>query len=280
MINVKSRIKQAAARLEFSDSPETDAYEIAKYVFSLTKNDILISPEIQADESRLKEFDALITKRASGYPLQYIIGEWDFYGYTFKVNEGVLIPRPETEQIVYEVNKFLKNKKNAVVFDLCSGSGCIGLSVAANNPQCRVYLFDISPAALCCSKKNAELLSLENVTILEYDIFNGFNEDLPTPDVILSNPPYVTEDEFAFLEREIFFEPKEAIVADGDGLCFYRAVCKKWLSNLNKGGFYMFESGEGQPLHICEFVKELKDFSYNIVADMYGVDRFVSGIKE
>lgn len=280
MINIKNLIKQAETQLIHSDSPETDAYEIAKFVFAFTKNDILINPQRDISLQKLNEFDSLIKKRASGYPLQYIIGEWDFYGNTFKVNEGVLIPRPETEQIVFEANKFLKNKKNAVVFDLCSGTGCIGLSVAVNNPQCRVYLFDISPAALQCSQLNTELLSLENVSVLEYDIFNGFNDDLPLPDVILSNPPYVTEDEFSTLEREIFFEPKEAIVAEGDGFCFYRAICKKWLPKLKNGGFYMFESGEGQPPHICEFLKKLKDFTYNIVADMYGVDRFVSGRKE
>lgn len=280
MTNIKSLIRNAADRLVCSDSPETDAYELVKHVFSLTKNDILISPERDLDEKKLSYFDTLIRKRAGGYPLQYILGEWDFYGYTFKVTEGVLIPRPETEQIVFEANNFIKNKKNAVVFDLCTGSGCIGLSVAANNPQCKVYLFDISPAALKCSRENAELLSLKNVTVLEYDIFNGFNTSLPCPDVILSNPPYVTEEEFNTLQKEIFFEPKEAIVAEGDGLCFYRAICEKWLPNLQQGGFYMLESGEGQPPSICNYIKELKDFTFKIQPDIYGVDRFVSGSKE
>ena len=280
MTNIKTLIKQSAERLKYSDSPETDALELAKFVFSLTRNDILISPEREIAEEQLKEFDALVEKRAGGYPLQYILGEWDFYGNTFKVTEGVLIPRPETEQIVYEANNFLKNKKDAVVFDLCAGSGCIGLSVAVNNPNCRVYLFDISQAALACCKTNAELLCLDNVTVLDYDIFNGFDDGLPCPDVILSNPPYVTQEEFETLEREIFFEPKEAIVADGDALCFYRAICEKWLPELKNQGFYMFESGEGQPPCICEFVKELNGFTCNINPDMYGVDRFVSGRKE
>ncbi|MBQ8209317.1 MAG: peptide chain release factor N(5)-glutamine methyltransferase [Clostridia bacterium] len=280
MTNIKNLIKNTADKLICSDAPETDAYELVKYVFGLSKNDILISPERELDKNKLNRFDALVEKRAGGYPLQYIIGEWDFYGYTFKVNEGVLIPRPETEQIVYEANKFLKNKKNAVVFDLCTGSGCIGLSVAANNPQCKVYLFDISPAALDCSRENTALLSLENVTVLDCDIFSGFNGNLPLPDVILSNPPYVTEEEFVSLQREIFFEPKEAIVAEGDGLCFYRAICEKWLPKLKNGGFYMLESGEGQPESICSIIEDIKGFSFEIQPDLYGVDRFVSGTKE
>ena len=87
MTNIKTLIKQSAERLKYSDSPETDALELAKFVFSLTRNDILISPEREIAEEQLKEFDALIEKRAGGYPLQYILGEWDFYGNTFKVTE-------------------------------------------------------------------------------------------------------------------------------------------------------------------------------------------------
>ena len=280
MINIKNLIKDAAERLISSDSPETDAYELVRFAFSLTKNDILISPERDIDEKQLSEFNALVEKRATGYPLQYIIGEWDFYGNTFSVCEGVLIPRPETEQIVYNADKFLKNKTDKVVFDLCTGSGCIGLSVAVNNPHCRVYLFDVSSDALGCCRKNAAQLALENVTVLDYDIFNGFNEKLPAPDVILSNPPYVTQEEYETLDKGIFYEPKMAIVADGDGLGFYRAICEKWLPYLKSGGFYMLESGEGQPAEICRIVNQYHSLTCEIQSDMYGVDRFVSGSKE
>lgn len=279
MINIKNLIKDTAERLICSDSPETDAYELVKYVFSLTKNDILISPEREIDKSKLDIFNALVEKRATGYPLQYIIGEWDFYGNTFRVCEGVLIPRPETEQIVYNADKFLKNKSDKVVFDLCTGSGCIGLSVAVNNPQCRVYLFDVSPDALRCCRENVAQLSLGNVTVVDYDIFKGFSDNLPAPDVILSNPPYVTEEEYNTLEQGIFFEPKLAIVAEGDALGFYRAISEKWLPHLKNGGFFMLESGEGQPEEICKILKN-HGFTYEIQPDMYGVDRFVAGSKE
>ncbi len=278
MTDIKKLIKQTAKCLDFSDSPETEAFELVKYAFSLTKNDILINPVREIEQERLEFFDSVVQRRKSGYPLQYIIGEWDFYGITFKVNPGVLIPRPETEQIVFQTNNFLKNKKNAVVFDLCTGTGCIGLSIAANNRDCKVYLFDISEAALSCSRENSALAFNKNVTVLDYDIFKGYSHELPLPDVIVSNPPYVTEDEFASLQKEIFFEPKEAIVADGDGLCFYRVLCEKWLPFMKSGGFYMFESGEGQPEKIAEMLKD-GSFTCEIQSDLYGVDRFVSGIK-
>lgn len=280
MTDLKKLIRQTSDKLSFSDSPETEAYELVKFAFSLSKNDILLQPVTELSEENLDLFDSLVEKRRTGYPLQYILGEWDFFGNTFKLTEGVLIPRPETEQIVYETNKFLKNKRDAVVFDLCAGSGCIGLSIAANNPDCNVYLFDISDAALACSRTNASLLCLENVSILNYDILIGCTSDLPVPDVIVSNPPYVTEDEFRTLQRELFFEPKEAIVAEGDGFCFYRALCEKWLPSLKNGGFYMFESGEGQPEYICEMIKKLECFNCEIQPDLYGIERFVSGFKE
>lgn len=278
MTDLKRLIKSASEALMRSDAPEFESYELVKYVFGLSKTDILLNPITELDGDKICTFNELVRKRSEGYPLQYILGEWDFYGFTFKVNDGVLIPRNETEQIADEACKFLRNKKDSVIFDLCSGSGCIGLSVAANNPDCSVYLFDISPYALKCSKKNSDILSLDNVKILDYDVFSGFDgEALPTPDVILSNPPYVTEDEFETLEAEIFYEPKEAIVAEGDGLCFYRVLCEKWLPYLNKSGFFMFESGEGQPEEIIKMISN--DFDTKAQNDMYGVCRFVSGIK-
>lgn len=282
MTDIKALLKEAERKLVFSDAPDVDTYEIFRFITGMEKTDILMNPTANISEEKLSEFSALIEKRASGYPLQYILGEWDFYGLNFFVNEGVLIPRCETEQIADEACKFLKNKKDKVIFDLCSGSGCIGLSVAANNPDCKVYLADISPYALECSEKNRKALELDNVQIIPYDIFKGFSESgLPKPDVILSNPPYVTREEFETLQREIFYEPESAIVCEGDGLDFYRCLAEKWLPYLNENGFFMFESGEEQPEKIIEIIKNTTGFDFNAECcdDIYGVSRFVKGGK-
>lgn len=278
MTDIKQLIKSASSILTRSDAPEFEACELVKFVFGLTKTDIILKPLRELSDDNIAYFQSLVKKRSEGYPLQYILGEWDFFGNTFKVNEGVLIPRSETEQIADRACSLLKNKKSAVVFDICSGSGCIGLSVAVNNPYCKVYLFDISTEALDCCKKNVELLSVNNAEILNYDMFLGFDVNvLPRPDMILSNPPYVTEDEFETLEKEIFYEPKNAIVADGDALGFYRCLSEKWLPYLNKNGFFMFESGEGQPEEIVKMIDG--DFDIKTEPDMYGVNRFVSGVR-
>lgn len=282
MTDIKALLKEAEKKLVCSDAPQVDAYEIFRFVTNISKTDILFNPYRDISEEKLIEFHSLIEKRSSGYPLQYILGEWDFYGFTFFVNEGVLIPRNETEQLADEACKYLKNKKEKIIFDLCSGSGCIGLSIAANNPDCKVYLFDISPFALECSKKNLEALSLKNAEILNYDIFKGFeNCGLLKPDVIVSNPPYVTREEFETLQIEIFYEPESAIVCEGDGLDFYRYLAEKWLPHLNVGGFFMFESGEEQPEKIIEIIKNTPAADVSAVScdDIYGVCRFVKGGK-
>lgn len=284
MTDLKALLREAAEKLVTSDAPDVDASEILRKVTGFSRHDILIQPEREVSEEELLLFYSLVEKRATGYPLQYILGEWDFYGNTFFVTEGVLIPRNETEQIADEACQFLKNKKNKVIFDLCSGSGCIGLSVAVNNPTCEVYLFDISSEALECSRRNLSKLSLDNVKIFDYDIFHGFEKTgLPTPDVIVSNPPYVTREEFLTLQTEIFYEPERAIVCDGDGLDFYRCICEKWLPYLNRGGFFMLESGEEQPAKIVDIMKNtLTDYNYynpECCDDMYGVCRFVKGGK-
>ena len=278
--DIKALLKEAEKKLVTSDAPDVDAYEIFRFVTGMGRTDILMKPCAEISEEKLQEFSDLIGKRSTGYPLQYILGEWDFYGFSFSVGEGVLIPRNETEQIAHEACEFLKNKKNKVIFDLCTGSGCIGLSVAANNPDCKVYLADISPFALGCAEKNRKALSLENVEILSYDIFGGFEKSgLPRPDVILSNPPYVTREEFETLQTEIFYEPETAIVCEGDGLDFYRCLAEKWLPFLNEDGFYMFESGEEQPPEIVEIIKNSVGYDAVSCDDIYGVCRFVKGGK-
>lgn len=280
MIDIRALLKEAEKKLITSDAPDVDAYEIFRFVTNMNKTDILLSPHRDISEDKLREFSELIEKRATGYPLQYILGEWDFYDLSFFVGEGVLIPRNETEQIADEACKFLKNKKDKVIFDLCTGSGCIGLSVAANNPDCKVYLADISPFALECAEKNRKALSLDNAEIISYDIFLGFEKSgLPKPDVILSNPPYVTREEFETLQTEIFYEPEKAIVCEGDGLDFYRCLAEKWLPNINENGFFMFESGEEQPAEIIKIIKNTVGFDAVCCDDIYGVCRFVKGGK-
>lgn len=219
-------------------------------------------------------FFSAVKRRIDGEPLQYILGEWEFMGLPFKVGEGVLIPRPETEMLVETANEFLKNKVNAVVFDLCAGSGAIGLSVARYNPNVTVYLFEKYDGALKYLRENAGLLELPNVKILKYDIFNGFPNDLPKADILLSNPPYIKDDEVPLLQKEVSFEPDTALKGGEDGLVFYKAIHDKWLDGVKKGGIIVFECGDGQSEDIKSMFSDKSD-KISVLYDFNDIDRTV-----
>lgn len=275
-LNLKKLVREAAEKLSAFDDCDTLAEEMAKFAFSLTKTQLLLNPEKDVLDTELNIFQDGIKKLETGYPLQYITNQWDFFGSTFFVTEGVLIPRCETEQIVDRCISYINEKKieSPVIFDICTGTGCIGLSVAKNIKNASVYLFDISEAALYCANENKKRLCLDNVTILDYDIFSGFNNSLPRPDVILCNPPYVTGEEYEELEKNIFYEPKNAIVADGDGLDFYRCLADKWLPHLKDNGFFMVEGSEWQASYIKDIFKE-KGIDSKSQCDIFGFERFV-----
>ncbi len=230
------------------------------------------------DAESVSEFLEKINKRVSGVPVQYIIGEWDFYGECFLVGDGVLIPRPETEILVDYAADFLKDKTNPVVFDLCSGSGCIGLTVARLFPQSTVFLIEKSDAAFNYLKKNKEKFGLPNAKIIKGDIFDGYEAfDIPDADLILSNPPYINTAEISSLQTEVLLEPAMALDGGYDGLDFYRAIADKWLKHCV--GSVAVECGEGQAEAIeILFSKHCSDT--DSVLDFNEIKRVVIGRKD
>ncbi len=260
------------------DNYANEARWIFESVFECSSDYLFFNSGASAENEKTAEYFDKINKRASGVPVQYVIGEWDFYGETFYVGNGVLIPRPETELLVDFAIKYLDKKNNAIVFDLCSGSGCIGLTVAKMFPAARIFLLEKSDDALKYLLKNKERFSLHNVEVIHGDLFYGINSfDLPNPDLILSNPPYINSDEIAALQFEVLKEPFMALDGGVDGLDFYKAISEKWL--VNCCGAIAVECGEGQ----AEDIKNL--FSHQCsdlisVTDFNGVERVVIGRKD
>ena len=253
-----------------------EAREIIAFCLGMKKNDLIFQQNEECADSDVKKAREFAQRRLHNEPLQYIIGEWTFCSLPFKLGEGVLIPRMETEFIVYKANDYLKDKGKRIIFDLCTGSGCIGISAAVNNPECEVYLLDISPYALSYAEKNVLLNGVKNVKILKYDIKRGYNSDiLPRPDVILSNPPYIESDEIESLQPEVLKEPVSALDGGADGLDFYRILVSKWLPYINEGGMFVFESGELQPPLIKNMIKGFS--SVDIEKDFFSTDRFIVG---
>ncbi len=237
---------------------------------------------IKNSEYRLHTQDDIIMKRLadllwrvkSGEPLQYVIGKWDFYESEFYVGKGVLIPRPETEELCSIAIKHIKTLGKCIVYDLCAGSGCIGVSIAKACPDAVVYMIEKSEEALFYLLKNSD--GIPNVKIICADIKN--TNDLPKGDVIISNPPYIKSDDIQSLQAEVLYEPVMALDGGKDGLDFYRIINDNWFDMLNKDGHIFLEIGEGQGKEILNVLTHFRNI--DIIKDIYGNDRMVTALKK
>lgn len=215
-----------------------------------------------------------------GEPLQYVLGKWDFYESEFFVGQGVLIPRPETEELTDLAVKYAKEINEPLIFDLCSGSGCIGISIAKAVPSAEVYCVEKSPEAMTYLLKNAE--DVQNAhpvcgDVLNVDSFENIDEN--SIDIIVSNPPYVKSGDIPQLQREVQFEPKEALDGGADGLDFYTYIAKEWKKYLKPNGVLLFEIGDEQADDVSRLLKVNKYKNISIKNDMYGNPRIAIAIK-
>lgn len=233
---------------------------------------ILAYGETPSETVRKTYFDR-IERRASGEPLQYILGAWTFCGYVFRVREGVLIPRPETEFLAEKAVSLLP--ENAVLYDVCAGTGCIGLSVALRRPDVQVYLFEKYELPFACLRENILVHSAQNAHAVLCDMLQGAPAGLPRPDGIVSNPPYIPASELPTLPREVRREPQTALDGGADGLVFYRALCERWFPLLADGGFLSMECGETQPPKVAALFAHAQT-----EPDYLGMDRFVTAFQK
>ncbi len=244
------------------DSFRKEAEIILSEVLNLKRLDLylLFEQEVSvADRAHIKE---LILRRAKHEPLQYILGKQNFYGYDFIVTPDVLIPRPETEILVEEI---LKNKKeNLHVLDIGTGSGCIAITLKKHKPSWTVEAVDISPQALKIAQQNAKNLEAE-IVLKESNLFEKINS---TYDIIVSNPPYISHQEYATLAAQVVeHEPKTALVAENNGLFFYQEILKKAKSFLKKEGVIYFEIGHNQAESIRQMANSAGFSKVNTIKD-------------
>lgn len=221
------------------------------------------------DEVPKAELDNMLSRLKKGEPLQYVLGKWDFYESEFYVGKGVLIPRPETEELVELAVSYIKTLKKCTVYDLCAGSGCIGLSIAKACPNVKVILIEKSSDAFFYLKENAEGIPNAHIVLDDINNTDGFEQ----ADVIISNPPYIKSDDIAELQNEVHFEPELALDGGADGLDFYRIINDKWSPLLKSGGRLFLEIGNEQGKDIINVLNNYKDIE--VIKDMYGNDRMV-----
>ena len=236
-------------------------------------------PEVSSAEKMLSEeqekliFDAA-KKRESGYPLQYIIGNWEFFGRKFFVGEGVLIPRPETELLCEFVLKHYSRSVPPKVVDLCSGSGCIAITIAKELPGAEVTAVELYEKAFEHLEKNNALYG-NCVSTIKGDALVPFGKF----DCIVSNPPYITGEEMKELQTEVTFEPETALFGGEDGLYFYREIAKNWFEHLNEGGVIAFEIGDTQGEAVLSILTENGYKNAAVMKDYEGRDRVVTAVK-
>ena len=269
-MTIREAIQTAQKSLQPNSDARFDALCLAGKAFGLSKTELRLRAEQPVDPA---PYFALVNRRAAGEPLQYILGEWEFYGLRFAVGPGVLIPRPETELLADIALQLTVDSCQLTVVDLCAGSGCVGLSIAHHCPNAKVYLVELSEDALPYLRKNAE--AYPNAEVIQADVLNC-ELCIVNCALILANPPYVRTDELATLPPEVRREPRMALDGGADGLAFYRALAEKWLPMLAPGGLLACECGEGQAQAVAELFAPYITY---IVKDLNGVERVVTASR-
>lgn len=233
--------------------------------------------ELAADTDQIKRCALLLARRLRGEPLQYIIGEWDFYGETFAVGEGVLIPRADTETLVDEAVKLLRGKQGLTVIDLCAGSGCIGITLERLLDCDKVFCVEKYAPAMSFLERNIKRQGSAVKSVSADVLDESAPALLPEADLLISNPPYINAADMSRLQREVRFEPTEALFGGEDGFDFYRTIVRLWKDRLKEGGIMMFEIGAGQEQEVMEMMIQsgLKDVRAR--RDMAGIYRCVIG---
>lgn len=259
---------------EITDA-KTDAWLLLSMVCRMERSFYYLHMEEDLPEEELSEYEIALKKRAEHVPLQYIVGETEFMGLRFKVNSGVLIPRQDTETLVEEAIKVIK--PGMKILDLCTGSGCIVISILHNVSDVEGYAVDISKQALNVAKENAR--SNDVSVIFEHsDIFEHVTGSF---DVIVSNPPYIPTAEILKLMPEVqMFEPMEALDGKEDGLYFYQKILENARNYLNSKGKLLFEIGYDQGEAVSQLMQKSGFRDVQVIKDLAHNDRVVKGTLE
>ncbi len=255
------------------ESSQFEANELILYFLNISEAEIYSDIQKDFEQKDIKQLECALKKRAGGYPLQYIIGEWEFYGYRFKVGEGVLIPRADTETLIEAVKSL--ELKSPVITDLCSGSGCIAVTLEKEISGSEVYAIEYSDKAFSYLKKNIEINNSKVHSVLG-DIFDEkVILEMPLSDIIVSNPPYLTEKDMNNLQKEVSFEPEMALRGGSDGLEFYKKIVSLWKKKLKNNGHIVFEIGINQEEAVSKIFKDNGFSDVKYYKDLSGIIRVV-----
>ena len=278
-MKIKDIIIKYSKELEkISDTPRLDIELILQKVLDVDRIYIHLNLEKELDKKTLKEFNTLINQRLNNRPIAYIVESREFMGLDFFVKEGVLIPRPDTENLVEEIISICKDKEDLSILDIGTGSGAISVSLA-KYLNAKVTSFDIEDIPLEVGKLNSKNNNVE-VEFIKSDLFSSIKGKDIKFDVIVSNPPYITDEEIKTLHPQVKdYEPYSALFGGEDGLYFYKEITKESIKYLKNGGILAYEVGYNQAEDV---IKIMEKYNYQKVykkKDIQGIDRVVIGYK-
>ena len=274
-LDTRARLKKAGI-----EAAQLEARELVCYAADKSREQLYRDMPLYVSAELEKRVDDLVRRRLVEEPVAYIIGEWEFYGLPLDISQEVLIPRSDTELLAERgIARAREAGEGARVLDLCAGSGCVGLAVAANVPACRVVLGELSEGALRTCKQNVRRNQLNaRVTCLSVDAMEAPSSALWDFDVIVCNPPYIPTGDIDSLDASVKdYEPHMALDGGADGLDFYRAIASKWKSALRLGGALVFEVGIGQAPQVEEILAQNGYENIQTAQDTQGIWRVVEG---
>lgn len=265
-------------KIKLTENKIEDANLIARvlleFVLKIDRNELIKKQLQEVEKEKEEEYKQKVEQILQGIPLQYITNLQEFMKLNFFVNENVLIPQPDTEILVEEVIKIAQLENKIKILDICTGSGCIGISLAYYLKNAKISMSDISKNAIEIAKKNAkENKVLEKTKFIKSDLFENIEEKF---DIIVSNPPYIETDVIKNLSKQVQNEPKIALDGGKDGLLFYRKLIKEAPNFLNYNGYLCMEIGYDQKEKVIEIAKQEEIFSkIEAIKDLSGNDRVI-----
>ena len=281
MITYQNLYLEIRRKLRKAGCPGADleARELVCYGSGKTRQEFYRDGSMYTSPETEAAVHALADRHTGGEPVAYLIGEWEFYGLTLDVNESVLIPRADTEVLAEAAIGYVKGQGPCRVLDLCAGSGCVGLAVAANAPECQVLLGDISePAARVCRQNIRRCGLTGRVSVMTMDALEPPPRGIGKFQCVVCNPPYIPKADIDTLERSVKdFEPYLALCGGEDGLDFYRAAAGMWKEVLAENGRIYFEVGIGQADAVLRLMRGAGFGGLEVLPDTQGIPRVVYG---
>ena len=274
-LDARKRLKAAGV-----EAAQLEARELVCFAAGKNREQFLRDMSLYASDEVEAKVAELMNRRLEGEPVAYLIGEWEFYGLPLDISRDVLIPRADTEVLAEQAILAARAAgEGARVLDLCAGSGCVGLAVAANAPQCRTVLADVSEEALKICRQNIRRNDLNaRETCVQADARQATSSVLWDFDVIASNPPYIPTRDIDGLDSSVRdYEPHLALDGGDDGLDFYRDIAEKWRTALRLGGVLLFEVGIGQAADVEQILARCGYEDIETFQDTGGIWRVVKG---